>query len=132
MSRHAESQEEARRRANRWILGGSALLVIGATLGHYLTPTSSPQFHDALRRLYYLPIALVGVRCGMRAGLAIASFVVVAYFPHIFLQWGGDPFGPVNLNRSFEMVLWLIVGLLAVIALVVGRRLVRSARGSAP
>ena len=103
---------EGARRANAWIVGGSLLLVVAATLGHYLTPTSSPHFHDALRRVYYIPIALVGVRCGLRAGLGIAAFVAVSYFPHIYLHWGGEPFGPVNLNRSFEVILWLLVGLL--------------------
>lgn len=80
------------------------------TLGHYLTPSSSPQFHDALRRLYYLPIALVGVRCGVRGGLTAATVAVVTYFPHIWTHWGGDPLGPENLNRTFEMLMWLIVG----------------------
>ena len=93
-----------------WLVG--VALVAAITVGHYLTPTSSPQFHDAMRRMYYLPIVLVGVRCGMLAGLGIAVLAALAYFPHIYLHWGGDPLGAANLNRTFEVMMYLVVGLL--------------------
>lgn len=87
-------------------------LVAATTVAHYSTPSSLPQVHHILDRLYYLPIILVGLRCGMLAGTGVGVLVALVYFPHIFTHFGGHPVGPENLGRTFELVMWVVIGFL--------------------
>lgn len=101
----ASRQERAAIRA----LWAGIASVVGITVAHYATPPSAMWAHDVLTRLYYVPIVFVGARCGRRAGTGIAVFVGLAFFPHLFTHLGGDVLEK-NLNRSFEIVLWIAVG----------------------
>ena len=100
------------RRTDLRILAGSLLLVAIATLGHYLTPASALPWHDTFRRLYYLPIVMMGVRWGLKAGLGTGILIALIYFPHFYTHWGGNPLSDSNLNRTFEVIMWMAVGLL--------------------
>jgi signal transduction histidine kinase len=92
-------------------LWAGIVLVVLITVAHYATPPDAMRIHDLLTRLYYVPIVFVGARCGRRAGTGIAVLVALAFFPHLFTHLGGDPLEK-NLNRSFEIVLWIAVGYL--------------------
>lgn len=98
---------------NQHILWLGVAAIIAVSLGHYVTPTTAPQIHDALRRLYYFPIVLVAIRCGARSGLVVAFLAVVTYVPHLWTHWGGAPLGAQNFNRTFEMIMWVAVAGLA-------------------
>ncbi|MCK6460748.1 MAG: ATP-binding protein [Planctomycetes bacterium] len=92
-------------------LWAGIILVVLITVAHYATPPDAMRIHDVLTRLYYVPIVFVGARCGRKAGTGIAVLVALAFFPHLFTHLGGDPLEK-NLNRSFEIVLWIVVGYL--------------------
>ncbi|MCB2141340.1 sensor histidine kinase [bacterium] len=80
-------------------------------LSHYLTPVM-PQhaiLHDIYRRILYIPIILAAFWYGWRGGLLCAGLIGASYFPHIFHDWGGGVFN-VNLNRTLEALMYLIVG----------------------
>jgi signal transduction histidine kinase len=89
------------------VLATAALIL----LGHYLTPTAFHAHHDVYRRLFYIPIILAGFWFGLWGGLITAVGVTIAYFPHIFRDWGGDIFGA-NLNRTLETGMYIVVGLI--------------------
>ena len=101
---------EGVRRTDVGIMAGSLVLILIATIGHYTTPTSSIPWHDTFRRLYYLPIVMMGVRFGLMAGLGTGIFVAIIYMPHFYTHWGGNPLSESNLNRTLEVLMWVAVG----------------------
>lgn len=100
--------------STRVTLGKIVLLLLlsgGIICSHYLTPAIPHDaiLHDIYRRILYLPIILAAFWYGWRGGMLGALFISVAYFPHIYHDWGGDIFNA-NLNRTLEAVMYLIVG----------------------
>jgi len=68
--------------AARWtaILGG---ILFGGGM-HYLTPLSSPHWHNILQHLYYLPIVFAGMYFGWRGGLAAGLLAGLSSLPYSF------------------------------------------------
>ena len=88
-----------------------AVLIIGVSISHYLTPITHPHFHEIFRRLYFLPIILAAVRLGFIGGLITALSVCFIYLPHVIFQWSGS--FEDNLVRFNEIVLFLLIGSIA-------------------
>lgn len=80
-------------------------------LAHYLTPAEMHHsiLHDIYRRILYVPVILAAFWFGWRGGLLCAALIAVAYLPHIYRDWGGDFFS-LNLNRTLEVIMYLVVG----------------------
>ncbi|MBE7558815.1 sensor histidine kinase [bacterium] len=96
----------------RWLKLGALVVMAGAAiLAHYLTPASGGHLllHDVYARILYLPVILAGFWFGWRGGLLCAFLVGAAYFPHIYQHLGGRIFS-LNLNRTLEAVVYLLVG----------------------
>jgi signal transduction histidine kinase len=85
------------------------LPVLCITALHYGTPMHERWLHDVYRRLYYLPIVIGALRCGLRGGLVVPVAVWMAYSPHAFLHYfSHDP--TTTLEKFLEMALYLCVG----------------------
>lgn len=50
---------------------------------HYTAALHPLGVHDALRRLFYLPVIVAAMAAGSRGGIGIAAFAVVGYLPHL-------------------------------------------------
>ena len=92
---------------------GLGLVSCGLVLSHYLTPAEAQHavLHDIYRRVLYVPIILAAFWFGFRGGLICALLIAAAYFPHIYHDWGGD-FFDVNLNRTLEATMYIVVGVI--------------------
>ena len=73
---------------------------------HYTAALRQLGLHDALRRLFYLPVILAAMAGGKRAGVGIAAFAVVGYLPHLQQLAGTDPR---VMDSVVELVLLLVV-----------------------
>lgn len=59
-------------------------IAVGALLAlHYNAALHQLDLHDALRRLFYLPVILAAIAAGIRGGLGIAFVAVLGYLPHL-------------------------------------------------
>lgn len=110
-----KSPSNVENRINRYFLGRIIILTLmsgGMILSHYITPTEPHHsiLHDIYRRILYLPVILSAFWFGWRGGLICAFLIGASYFPHIYHDWGGNIFN-VNLNRTLEALMYLIVGL---------------------
>ncbi len=87
------------------------LLSGGVIVSHYSTPATDEQMilHDLYRRVLYIPIILSAFWFGWRGGIICALSVTIAYFPHIYHDWGGGFFHQ-NLNRTLEAGMYVVVG----------------------
>ncbi|MFV1958885.1 MAG: nitrogen regulation protein NR(II) [Planctomycetota bacterium] len=92
-----------------WVLGG---ILVGVSLGHYLTPIDAAAghqghvYHALFRWSYHLPIILAAFWYGLRGGVLTALAVTLLYVPHVLVQWhGGMP------EQWFEILLYNVVGL---------------------
>lgn len=88
-----------------WILG---IILLGVTIGHYLTPQDNHIIHNVLQRLYYIPIIWAAYRYGIRGGLIISVISGVVYLPHILIGWQSHP--EYQLNQIIEISLFFAVG----------------------
>lgn len=74
---------------------------------HYTAALHQLGIHDALRRLFYLPVIVAAVAAGSRGGLTIAGFAVVGFLPHLRqLASAGDRV----MDSVFELLLLLLIG----------------------
>lgn len=79
--------------------------VVGVSLMHYLTPTTSHAWHALYRWFYHLPIILAAMWYGLTGGVGLAVLVTFLYVPHVLLHWhGGMP------EQWLEIALYNIVG----------------------
>jgi signal transduction histidine kinase len=83
-------------------------LLLAITVLHYLSSPHQHWIHDLLRRAYYLPIVIAGMRSGLLGGLAISGVVTLAYIPHAFFDV--ERFDPAHgLEKSLEIILYFVV-----------------------
>ncbi len=76
---------------------------------HYTAALHRLGVHDALRRLFYLPVIVAAIAAGSRGGLSIAGFAVLGFLPHLRQLARTDDR---VLDSVFELVLLLVVGAL--------------------
>jgi hypothetical protein len=76
---------------------------------HYSAALHRLGLHDALRRLFYLPVIVAAIVGGRRGGLMVAGLAVVGYIPHLFQLARADDR---IMDSVFELVLLLLVGVL--------------------
>ena len=95
---------KSRNRQIVWI----GVIVLGITLGHYLTSVHFGIAHNILQRLYYVPIIWAAYRFGKRGGVIVAVASSLLYLPHILITWQMHP--EYQVNQVLEIVLFLILG----------------------
>lgn len=106
-----------------------AAAAVALALVHYTTHGSDVT-HAVVRRLAYLPIAVLAVRHGVRGGLLAGAFTAVSYLPHAFLaedvgHWLGVHIHPdpsPSVEKVSELVLYLGLGALVGAAVDAARR----------
>lgn len=89
-----------------------ALLLVGVSLIHFLTPTGNHRqhlVHIIAGQLFLLPISLAAVWFGLAGGLFASIVSATIYLFHIAVDWKGQ-IGE-NLNQFSEIVTFFIVGL---------------------
>jgi len=76
---------------------------------HYTAALHQLGVHDALRRLFYLPVLIAAMAAGGRAGIGIAAFAVIGFLPHLRQLATADSR---VMDSAVELVLLLVVGAL--------------------
>ncbi|MFZ1684119.1 MAG: hypothetical protein WAU88_08320 [Candidatus Zixiibacteriota bacterium] len=94
----------SRNRQIVWI----GVIVLGITLGHYLTSVHFGIAHNILQRLYYVPIIWAAYRFGRRGGVWVSAVSSLLYLPHILITWRMHP--EYQVNQILEILLFLIFG----------------------
>lgn len=74
---------------------------------HYTAALHQLGVHDALRRLFYLPVILAAMAAGSRGGIGIAAFAVIGYLPHLRQLARADSR---VMDSAVELVLLLLIG----------------------
>lgn len=92
-----------------WLLILAVGISIGISLAHFLVPHHYLVIHGFLRRLYYVPVILTGLLCGLRQTIYIVALIVAAYLPFVLLQWPNHSL-PSNLEEIYELVMLAVVG----------------------
>jgi signal transduction histidine kinase len=77
---------------------------------HYSTQHSQIYHHIVYRELYFLPLILGGFWFGLRGGLITSFSIVASYMPFVILRW--DSFSPDDLDKSIEIILFIVVAVL--------------------
>lgn len=85
----------------------SALAVVLLLAMHYTATLHRLGVHDALRRLFYLPVLLAAIAAGSRGGLGVATLAVLGFLPHLRQLATLD--ARVT-DSAVELVLLLVVG----------------------
>jgi signal transduction histidine kinase len=93
-------------------VGVLVLLVVGVSLGHYLTSPDHFLLHNVYQRLYYIPVLLACAWYGLAGGLVVAAVCAAAYAPHILLHW--------RHSQAYQANQILELGMFGVVALVAG------------
>lgn len=70
-----------RRRFEILVLSAAAVALL--LVLHYTAGLHRLGVHDALRRLFYLPVLFAAMAAGRRGGIGIAAFAVIGYLPHL-------------------------------------------------
>ena len=88
-------------------IGGIALL-------HYLTPTAHAYMwlHPVYARAFYVPLLLIALFWGWRAGLAGALLATVSYAPHVLHAWSGEH-EEFMVSQLIEMGMFFVVTAIA-------------------
>ncbi len=74
---------------------------------HYTATLHKLGVHDALRRLFYLPVIIAAIAAGARGGLGIALFAVIGFLPHLRQLATTDDR---VMDSAVELLLLLVVG----------------------
>src|SRR4030042_2221993 len=93
----------------RWLLILTFGVSLGISLAHFLVPHHYLLIHGFLRRIYYIPIILVGLFFGLRKTCYINSFIVATYFPFVLIHWKNQTL-PANLEEIYEIIIFIVVG----------------------
>jgi len=88
------------------------VLILGTSLGHYLTSPDHFLLHNIYQRLYYIPILLACAWYGLAGGLAVAAVSAVCYAPHIVLHW--------RQSQAYQANQLIELGMFGVVAFVAG------------
>lgn len=87
-----------------------ALMVLGISTFHYITPTHLEEFHLIYMMSYFIPILLGAFQFGVKGGLGSAFAITVFYLPHIMLHWTGSP--EHTLIRILQVIMFNVIGYL--------------------
>lgn len=90
--------------------------IVGISVLHYATPTKFMWVHPVYARAYYVPLLLLSLFWGWRAGLVGACLATALYAPHVFHAWSGEH-EEFMVSQLIEMATFLVgtctAGLLA-------------------
>lgn len=87
------------------------VILVGAIAAlHYSTQYSKIYHHIVYREFYFLPLILGGFWFGLRGGLITSFSIVASYMPFVILRW--DNFSPDDLDKSIEIILFIVVAVL--------------------
>lgn len=90
----------------------------GISVLHYLTPTTHADMwlHPVYARAYYVPLLLIALFWGWRAGLAAACLATMSYAPHVLHAWSGEH-EEYMVSQFIEMAVFFVVtGIAGVLA----------------
>ena len=84
------------------------------SLLHYLTPTTHADMwiHPVYARAYYVPLLLIALFWGWRAGLAGACMATILYAPHVLHAWSGEH-EEYMVSQLIEMAMFFVVTAIA-------------------
>ena len=93
-----------------WQMALLYISIAGISILHYLTPTSHADMwvHPIYARAYYVPLLLIALFWGWRAGLAGAFVATVFYAPHVVHAWSGEH-EEYMVSQLIEMVMFFVV-----------------------
>jgi len=74
---------------------------------HYGTATRHMEYHILYRELYFVPIVMVSLWYGLRAGVYFSLLVVILYTPHVMMTWSGQP--GVNVGNLSQIIVFILV-----------------------
>lgn len=91
----------------------SALVVSLCLISVLYYATSSRYFltHEALQRVYYLPIVISALWYGLKGGLWAAALAALLYVPHVLARENGFP-SYEFVNQLWEVILFFVFGTL--------------------
>lgn len=87
---------------------GVGIVTISAL--HYLTDPRYAIWHGVYQRLYYAPIIIAAYWYGVRGGVLAALVTSLAYIPHIYTVWAGNP--AYARSQYVEVAMFFVAGLL--------------------
>lgn len=84
--------------------------IAGISLLHYVTPTAHAYMwlHPVYARAFYVPLLLIALFWGWRAGLAAALLATLSYAPHVLLAWAGEH-EEYMVSQLIEMAMFFVV-----------------------
>lgn len=88
--------------------------IAGISILHYLTPTvhADMWLHPVYARAYYVPLLLIALFWGWRAGLAGACLATLLYAPHVLHAWSGEH-EEYMVSQLIEMAMFFVVAAIA-------------------
>jgi signal transduction histidine kinase len=88
--------------------------IAGISILHYLTPTAHADMwlHPVYARAYYVPLLLIALFWGWRAGLAGACVTTLLYAPHVLHAWAGEH-EEYMVSQLIEMGMFFVVTAIA-------------------
>ena len=97
--------------SDRRLAGGAAIVVslVAISALHYVTSFHSVVWHEAFKRLYYVPIVIAAVTTGRRGGLAASLLSTLLYLPHIALRWHAWPV--IEVEQYGEVLMFNVVAI---------------------
>lgn len=106
MQNAGEAQPTAR--TFQWLVLGVGIVTISAL--HYVTDPRYAIWHGVYQRLYYAPIIIAAYWYGVRGGVLAALVTSLAYIPHIYTVWAGNP--AYARSQYVEVAMFYVAGLL--------------------
>lgn len=82
--------------------------IVGISILHYLTPTKEMWVHPVYARAYYVPLLVIALFWGWRAGLAGACLATALYAPHVLHAWA-DKHEEYMVSQLIEMAVFFVV-----------------------
>jgi signal transduction histidine kinase len=88
--------------------------IVGISLLHYVTPTTQSfmWLHPVYARAFYVPLLLIALFWGWRAGLAGALLATLSYAPHVLHAWAGEH-EEFMVSQLIEMAMFFVVTAIA-------------------
>lgn len=88
--------------------------ILGISLLHYVTPTTHTfmWLHPVYARAFYVPLLLIALFWGWRAGLAGALLTTLSYAPHVLHAWAGEH-EEFMVSQLIEMAMFFVVTAIA-------------------
>ena len=105
---HEPGEARQAARTSHWLVLGVGIVTISAL--HFVTDPRYAIWHGVYQRLYYAPIIVAAYWYGVRGGVLAALVTSLAYIPHIYTVWAGNP--AYARSQYVEVAMFYVAGLL--------------------